>query len=120
MVAVTAIPGVRVLGCQPSRAKPLEPLISIAHCSGRPSLSTVSTIHACGLVHWNSLTVPRSVTSRLESNLAKAWWAFTEVMGTATMMPASASSLAFIIVTREVLNGLNLLGVGGHARALCH
>src|SRR5262249_50903520 len=54
---LTSMPGVRVFGRQPCRAKPAGPPISIAHCSALPSvLFTISRIQLWGLVHWNSLT----------------------------------------------------------------
>src|SRR5215470_14300237 len=51
-IVLIFIPGVRVLGTQPCRAKPAGPPISIAHCSGWPwALLTIIRIQLCGLVH---------------------------------------------------------------------
>ncbi len=36
---------------------------------------TTSWIQLCGLVHWNSFTVPSRVTFFWLSNIAKEWWA---------------------------------------------
>src|SRR5260370_18413600 len=59
----TFMPGVSVFGFQPSRAKPLGPLSSIAHISASPCwLATFRKIQACGLRHLHSLTDPSPVT----------------------------------------------------------
>jgi hypothetical protein len=68
----TVIPGMRVLGTQPCRAKPDGAPSSTDHWTGLPSLSaTIRWIQLCGLVHWNSLTVPSTVIVFSASNIAK-------------------------------------------------
>src|SRR5438477_6075363 len=88
------MPGVSVLGSQPCRAKPVGPFISMAHSALLPSAATFNTIQACGLVHWNSFTVPSSWTILRASNMANEWCAAAGIAEAATAaIPAKASVL---------------------------
>src|SRR6516165_9866971 len=72
ITALIGIPGVRVWGFQPCRVKTAGPPISIAHCTVLPCASfTFIRIQLCGLVHWNSFTVPSRVATFSASNIAK-------------------------------------------------
>src|SRR5688572_19161473 len=62
----------------------------MAHSSFTPAaLATDSWMKACGLVHWNSLTVPLSVTRLVWSNMAKEWCAPAVAMA---RRPSSAAA----------------------------
>src|SRR5215475_10418478 len=114
MTVFTFMPGVRVLGTQPCRAKPAGPPISIAHCSACPwSLLTVIRIQLCGLVHWNSLMVPSRVLVFSASNIAKEWCAIAGMAVMATAIPAKPSARNVIGVSRYFVQIRILRGFRG-------
>src|SRR5690606_35189595 len=56
---------------QPCRVRLFGLFSSIAQRCTRPETGTSSSMNACGLVHWNSCTVPSSVICLDWSNMAK-------------------------------------------------
>src|SRR4051812_33916404 len=87
------MPGVSVFGRQPCRAKPVGPFISMAHSARLASFLTFKTIQACGLVHWNSFTVPSSWTILRASNIANEWCAAAGIATAPATTPARPRAL---------------------------
>jgi hypothetical protein len=71
MRMVTFSPAFSELRRQPWRVRLFGLLSSIAQRCVCPLALTSSSMNACGLVHWNSRTVPSSVITCRWSNIAK-------------------------------------------------
>ncbi len=68
---VIGVPGAKSLLRMPARSSVLGPSASKPHVVVLPSVPLTSiSSQECGLVYWNSLTTPVSVTSFLSSNMA--------------------------------------------------
>src|SRR6187551_343412 len=74
------------------------------------AVTSIST-NACGLVHWNSVTVPSSVMTLRWSNIAKLWCASA---GAATSSAAPAARASLFVIGHSLDRALSAL-LGGFA-----
>src|SRR5689334_2055432 len=84
---------------QPWRDWPLGLPPSIDHSTSLPEASlTISWTQLCGLVHWNSLTVPSRVTVLALSNMANEWCAEAGTAPSARAAPTAAIRAVEILI----------------------
>src|SRR5882757_7442667 len=100
-MTVTQSPACKLRGFQPWRDKPTGLSISIPHSTAGAlafaASGTSNWIQQCGLIHWNSLTVPVSVISLFGSNMAAEWCAGTAAAANSRAAASRVFASRFIV-----------------------